>query len=105
MTGNVTDQLRSERDQLREFVAALFEANDWPNGGDIDGSTFQDLCAAHGILLPETRTEPCREGCWCDEYNGGAEGMAGGVVCYRKPQWLLDAQRAPKESPESTASR
>jgi hypothetical protein len=83
------EHLRAEKRQLREFVAALFEASDWPRGGDIELATFEGLCVAHGVLLEEKRTEPCSPECHCAEIHG-AEGMADGVTCYRKPQWLLD---------------
>jgi hypothetical protein len=96
------ERLRAEVEALRQFVASLFEANDWPEGGDIDGFTFQELCEAHGILILETRTQPCREGCFCADYHGGEEGMRGGVTCYRKPQWVIEAIRkaAPAKEPQ-----
>ena len=83
--------LEAERDALRAFVADLFEATDWPDGNDLDGFQFQELATKHGILTPEERIAPCegRESCWCSDFGG-----PGQVTCYRKAQWLVDAQIA-----------
>lgn len=80
-----------ERDQARAFVVELFEETDWPEGGDLDGFVFQEAAARAGILTPQERTEFCAENCHCAEYHGDP---TGGFVCYRKPQWLVDAQAA-----------
>jgi len=82
---------RAEREGLRAFIANLFEATDWPEGGDLDGFQFQELATKHGILTPEERIAPCegRESCWCSDYGG-----PGPTTCYRKAQWLIDAQSA-----------
>ena len=76
---------QTERDALREFVADMFEAAEWPEGGDIDGGQFQELATKHGILAEEERIAPCegRESCWCSDYGG-----PGPTTCYRKAQWL-----------------
>jgi len=83
--------LEAEREGLRAFIANLFEATDWPEGGDLDGFQFQELATKHGILTPEERIAPCegRESCWCSDYGG-----PGPTTCYRKAQWLIDAQSA-----------
>lgn len=83
----------AERDQLRAFVTAIFDASDWPRGGELDALTMQELATKHGILTPQTRTEPCGEVCQCAEYTSHEE-MAGGVECFRKAPWLTTA-RAP----------
>lgn len=80
-------------DDLRAFVRAVFDAIDWPRGGDLDSEDFQRIATQHGLLTPETRTEPCGEVCHCAEYCGTEE-MAEGVTCYRKAAWLLDAPAA-----------
>lgn len=54
----------AERDALRAFAQAVMEC--WPMG-DLDGGTLQDAAVAHGLLIPETRHEPCAEGCNCAE--------------------------------------
>jgi len=79
------EELEAERDALREFVADMFEAAEWPEGGDIDGGQFQELATKHGILAEEERIAPCegRESCWCSDYGG-----PGPTTCYRKAQWL-----------------
>jgi hypothetical protein len=77
-------QAATERAERAEaFARKLFEATDWPEGGDIDGGAFQELAIEHGFLTPETRNEPCGEVCFCAEYYGPDE-LAEGVTCYRK---------------------
>jgi len=81
--------LRAERDRLRLFVARLFDLTGWPDGGDLDGFDFQDAATEHGILTPETRTEPCNQNerdakhCHCEEYGDFPQ------TCYRKAEWLI----------------
>ena len=74
---------------LEQFARKLFEAADWPEGGDIEGGEFQDIAVACGLLIPETRTTPCAEQCWCEEYYGD---MREGVTCYRKAPFLLSKE-------------
>ena len=62
-------------------IDALFELAGWPEGGDIDAFAFQDWAVKYGYLKPETRTEPCGEGCFCVEYHG-EDGFEGGITCY-----------------------
>ena len=73
-----------ERDSLRAFAKAVMEC--WPMG-DLDGDILQDAAVAHGLLVPETRHEPCGEGCNCAE-NADAQEWSFGVVCYRKTPLL-----------------
>jgi len=93
-TGITPDQ------KLRAFVRALFDEADWPEGGDIDGFAFQELAVEHGLLIPETRTEPCcdEESCHCAQYHG-AEEMKEGVTCYRKVAWLNAARPVETKAP------
>lgn len=78
-----------ELTSLKSFVRDLIELADWPDGGDIDGSEFQDLCVKHGLLLPETRYKPCREeGCSCNQYYADDE-WEDGITCYRLAPFLL----------------
>ncbi|OGO33092.1 MAG: hypothetical protein A2Z03_02170 [Chloroflexi bacterium RBG_16_56_8] len=74
----------AERDELRAFAQAVMEC--WPMG-DLDGGTLQDAAVTHGLLIPETRHEPCAEGCNCAE-NADAQEWSFGVVCYRKTPLL-----------------
>jgi hypothetical protein len=75
---------------LRTFIRALFEASHWPDGGDIDCGTFEELAVEHGILTPKTVTAPCEDNCFCADYHG-TEDMADGVKCYKKAKWLINA--------------
>lgn len=72
---------------LKDFANAIFDAADWPEGGDIDMLDFQDAAVKYGLLVPETRFEPCGEYCNCLEYYTKKE-MAQGITCYRKAEWL-----------------
>lgn len=74
----------ADRDALRAFAQAVMEC--WPVG-DLDGGTLQDAAVAHGLLVPETRHEPCGEGCNCAE-NADQQEWILGVVCYRKTPLL-----------------
>ena len=71
---------------LELFARKMFELSDWPEGGDIDMFDFQEAAIECGLLIPETRTEPCGEHCHCAEYHGD---MKDGVTCYRKAPILL----------------
>ena len=64
----------------------------WPDG-DVDGGALQEMAVAHGLLVPETRTEPCGDACECAGYYDQAE-MVDGVTCYR---------RGPLLGPQGTA--
>ncbi len=66
------------------FINEMFKLFDWPEGGDVDGGEFQDAAVKHGLLVPETRFEPCaKEDCMCNEYYTG-EDFELGVTCYRR---------------------
>ena len=72
---------------LREFARDILD--DFPDSFP-DGFGIQDLAVKHGVLVAETRTEPCgAEGtCRCVEYHGD---MSEGVTCYRPHPSLFDA--------------
>lgn len=72
---------------LKDFANAIFDAVDWPDGFALDGADFQEIAVKNGLLVPETRYEPCGEHCNCLEYYTREE-MALGVTCYRKAEWL-----------------
>ena len=89
--------VEAERDSLRAFAQAVMEC--WPMG-DLDGDILQDAAVAHGLLVPETRHEPCAEGCCCAE-NADAQEWSFGVVCYRKTP-LLKGPNAGGNKPPRT---
>lgn len=78
------EQGATELESLRAFAQAIMEA--WPMG-DLDGGALQAAAEKHGLLRPETRYEPCGEGCSCAEYADAHE-FAAGVTCYRKTALL-----------------
>lgn len=79
-------RLRAENETLRAFARGVMAA--WPDG-DVDGGALQEIAVAHGLLVPETRTEPCGDACECAEYHS-PEDMADGVTCYRRGPLLKD---------------
>ena len=79
-----------ELQRLRAFAREMFELADWPEGGGIDGFSFQDAAVKHGLLTAETRTERCGEKCYCADDYHGEEAMKDGVTCYRKADWLAE---------------
>ena len=73
-------QAKADTASLRAFAQSVMQS--WPEGGDIDGCDLQDKAEKHGLLRPETRTEPCGENCWCEEYDDFPQ------TCYRKTALL-----------------
>ncbi len=82
----MTQEQRTPEDRLRAFVLALFEACDWPKGGDIDGCQFQDLAEEHGLLEVRLMRFKCGDECYCNELG------ALPTSCYRKTS-LLTGER------------
>lgn len=80
--------------RLREFARAMFDAADWPHGGDIDGFALQEAAVKAGLLVPEARSAPCGETCNCAEYYGLTD-LQEGVTCYRKTESLSPPETAP----------
>ena len=74
----------SNYDRLLAFAREILSA--WPEGG-IDGGDLQDIAVEHGLLVPETRHAHCAEECPC-ALSATEEEFAGGVVCYRRAEWL-----------------
>jgi hypothetical protein len=64
----------NSHDKLLAFAKDIFEKSEWPQGG-IDGEGLQEIAIKHGLLIPETRFEPCD---------------AEGIICYHKAQFLID---------------
>ena len=83
-TNLATDKARMQemamRDALRAFAKDVMRV--WPHG-DLDGGDLQDIAEKHGLLKPETRYEPCGDGCNCAGYCD-AEEFKDGITCYRK---------------------
>lgn len=75
-------------EKAEAFIREIFRLSDWPEGGDIDGFELQDAAVKHGYLIPETRTEPCGEGCNCSTYYSDDE-WRDGVTCYRISAQLM----------------
>jgi hypothetical protein len=75
--------------KMEAFIRDLFDEF-YPDCGDIDGGTLQNLAEEHGILVPEIRHEPCGEYCNCAEMCDDEE-WKDGVQCYRLANWLSDA--------------
>jgi hypothetical protein len=71
------------------FVRDVFDKMDWPDGGDLDCDTFQELAVKHGLLIPTIMHAPCGEICQCAEVYD-AEDWQKGVECYRIAPWLLE---------------
>ena len=78
-------EIKNKRPDFIGFARELFKLSGWPEGGDVDGWDVQTVAVKHGLLISETRTTPCGEGCFCAEYHGD---MKDGVTCYRKVKEL-----------------
>jgi hypothetical protein len=74
-----------EAEKLRAFAQGVMRY--WPEGAP-DGGDLQELAEKHELLKPETRHEPCEDGCACAEYADSQE-WERGVTCYRKTRLLL----------------
>lgn len=72
----------AERDALRRFAREIMDA--WPDGG-IEGADLQAIAVKHGLLVPETRHEPCGESCLCAHHVYSDEWP---VTCYRRTALL-----------------
>jgi Lar family restriction alleviation protein len=87
---------------LPEFARLVME--NWPHG-DVDGGDLQEIAVQCGLLTPQTRTEPCHEGCNCLGYYDPSE-WSEGITCYRRA-YLKAAQpvsAAPQEPAALTCS-
>ena len=82
--GRLALLLSNENEKLRAFASDVMKA--WPDG-DVDGGCLQDIAEKHGILAPETRFEPCMEGCECANYHNSDEWHRG-VICLRRSALL-----------------
>lgn len=72
-------------DALRTFAQKMLEG--WQKDfGDVDGCKIQDAAVECGLLIEETRREPCGTDCYCASYHGD---MSDGVVCYRRTPLLI----------------
>lgn len=76
----------SNEQKMKDFINALLKEY-YPDLGDIDGGTFQDIAEQHGILIAEIRHQPCGEFCNCNEVVYDEEWIEG-VKCFRPANWL-----------------
>ena len=76
---------REESQALRAFAQDVMSY--WPDGAP-DGGDLQELAEKHGLLKPETRHEPCAEGCECAAICAPCE-FELGVTCYRRTALLM----------------
>ena len=75
---------------LVKFARLMFAESEWPEGGDIDGCTFQDAAVACGLLVETVMHAPCGENCHCNECNAPTEKeWAAGQKCFRKAAFLM----------------
>lgn len=87
--GYVKSAALGDVENLKRFVALMFKATDWPDGGDVDGFEFQRIAEQCGLLKEVLMNESCGENCQCEEM--GADFPA---VCYRKTQLYRDCVAA-----------
>jgi hypothetical protein len=67
-----------EHPDLKGFAEDVMRC--WPEG-DVDCGDLQHMALRHGLIAPETRTQPCAEDCYCVVY-GAAEDDE--WTCYRR---------------------
>jgi hypothetical protein len=86
---------KPEDARLREFAQLIMEG--WPEDAGVDGFEIQDAAEKFGLieLKSPAPTEPCGEGCTCDQYYEPKD-WGRGVQCYRKTK-LLTGDAAMKE--------
>ncbi len=87
----------ASEERRRAFVDDLFEKTDWPDGGDLDGFDFQELCVKHGLLATVEVTEACGDNCGCAEYTDFP------TTCYRRTE--LSRRTASVEAPTPSITR
>lgn len=76
----------SNEQRMMSFIWDLFDEF-YPECGDIDGGTLQDLAEKHGILIPEILHAPCQDDCNCAEMVSDEEWKEGSV-CYSLAEWI-----------------
>ena len=85
-----TDE-REELAKLRGFAQDIL--NDWPDVGYLDGFDLQQLAHKHGLLVSETRFQPCGiDGACSCAAMVDADEWAEGVTCFRKTAVLKGPQ-------------
>lgn len=97
------NKIMTNYSKLLDFANAIFDIANWPEGGDIDGFELQDIAEKHGLLVPETRHEPCGAPCNCENYGCfSKEEWQDGIKCFHKADWLLSATSDNYQRPELT---
>lgn len=86
-SANGRSEEREETARLRAFAQDIL--GDWPDVGYLDGFDLQELAHKHGLLVSETRYQPCGVdgACSCAEVVEADE-WPEGVTCYRKTALL-----------------
>jgi hypothetical protein len=74
----------SDEGKLRAFAQEILKG--WPEGGDVDGFTLQDLAVKYDLLrkCDPPPKQPCGEHCSCAEYHPAGDFERGAVVCFRR---------------------
>jgi hypothetical protein len=73
------ERLRAENERLKAFANDILER---VFDASLDGGDAQELALKHGLLEPETATEPCCDFCLCGEADDFP------TVCNRKAAFL-----------------
>lgn len=62
------DRMRADKDRFAAFAAfAVDIMSGWPHSNE--ASELQETATKHGLLIETTATQPCGEGCMCQEYD------------------------------------
>jgi hypothetical protein len=72
---------------LQKFMDSVF--GEFPEHGDVDGFTLQDIAQECGLLVEQRVEIPCGENCACAENGVDGEGL-----CYRVQPVMKRARRA-----------
>lgn len=94
-------RMRDDLLPLQIFMDSVF--GEFPEHGDVDGFTLQDIAESCGLLVPEKRSEACGENCTCVTYVDSA-GFTKDWTCYRvqgvmRRARIAAARAALKETP------
>lgn len=85
------NELEADLLPLQIFMDSVF--GEFPEHGDVDGFTLQDIAESCGLLVPEKRSEACSENCTCVTYVDSA-GFTKDWTCYRVQPVMKRARRA-----------
>jgi len=81
-------------EKMRMFIVELLQ--EYGDGGDIDGFTFEEIALKHGILNPVKRFAPCVDNdvdpdasCQCAQYFSDEE-FKNGITCHVVADWIFE---------------